>query len=318
MDVELRAVRSFTAVADYLSFTKAAATLGVTQPYLSMQIKNLEERIGFPLFRRTSRRVEITPAGTRFLEAARSYMREADNLERTRLNLLRASANTISVGTGSCHADVRWSLLGRFVELCPQVAVNVQMYHNSSEIWAALRRDEIDVAIVVPPIPDDFEYENISDEHGGLILRSDAPMARASTIRPTDLAGQEIAIFPRNVFPALHDYVISGLKDYGASFRELPEPSRECAATFVRATGVPAIGAPFRPTEREQHRDIVYRDIEGHPISLNCVLVRSRSCRFAAANRLWKVGSELGARSGPLPPLPLARLDSRSQQPSLC
>ena len=70
MDHEPRTIRSFVKLAESLSFTKAAAQLGLTQPQLSARIKGLEQQLGFALFSRTSRRVEITPGGQQFLEPA--------------------------------------------------------------------------------------------------------------------------------------------------------------------------------------------------------------------------------------------------------
>src|SRR3954465_4644543 len=74
MSVELRHLRAFVAVAEELNFTRAAGRLHLAQQALSSQIRQLEERIGVPLLTRTTRKVELTPAGEVLLDHARAVL----------------------------------------------------------------------------------------------------------------------------------------------------------------------------------------------------------------------------------------------------
>lgn len=76
--MELRHLRYFKAVAERLSFTAAARHLGIAQPPLSTQIRNLEREIGTPLFVRSRREVQLTPAGRALLTAANDILTRAD------------------------------------------------------------------------------------------------------------------------------------------------------------------------------------------------------------------------------------------------
>jgi DNA-binding transcriptional LysR family regulator len=75
--VELRHVRYFIAVAEYLNFSKAAQQLHIAQPPLSRQIRQLEEDLGVTLFLRNKRRVALTRAGQIFLDEARKLVVQA-------------------------------------------------------------------------------------------------------------------------------------------------------------------------------------------------------------------------------------------------
>lgn len=289
MSYEPRTIQSFVTLSESLSFTKAAEQLGVTQPHLSARIKGLEQQLGFALFSRTSRRVEITPAGLEFLNAAKCFLAEAENLKRIGANVRNGRSASIRIGTGNCHPTVRWSLLGSFMHAYPHVELKIRLYQNSSEFWAALRTGEVDVALVAPPVPDEFDYLTLSTANGGLLMRADSPLAHTSTVNPEWLDGQQIAIFPRKLFPALYDQVLSRLEGYGAWFSELPETGIECMSSFVRATGIPAMGAPWWHSEAERPADLVHRCIDRNAIPLNSVLMRSRARSSSTVNLLWRI-----------------------------
>ena len=77
--MEIRQLKAFLAIAEAKTFTAGARRVNVTQAAISMQIRQLEEEVGLPLFTRTPRRVILTEAGEYLLERARKILREHDS-----------------------------------------------------------------------------------------------------------------------------------------------------------------------------------------------------------------------------------------------
>lgn len=136
----LSALRAFEAAGRLGSFTKAAAELFVTQAAVSHQVRALEEQLGYPLFQRTTRRLDLTPAGQRLLAAASTafegLMRAVDELGR--------GEKLLTVTTSSSFG-ARWLAprLGRFAALHPDLDVMIR--HTVAVL--DLARDGIDVAL---------------------------------------------------------------------------------------------------------------------------------------------------------------------------
>ena len=98
MNIELRHLRYFVAVAEDLHFAKAAKRLSISQPPLSQQILALEREIGARLFERSNRRVELTDAGRVFLKEATEILGKVDNAAVVAERIHRGQLGEIRVG----------------------------------------------------------------------------------------------------------------------------------------------------------------------------------------------------------------------------
>lgn len=98
MNIELRHLRYFIAVAEELHFGRAALRLNISQPPLSQQIRQLEEAVDACLFVRNNRRVELTTAGEQFLTDARAILVQVDQAANAPHDCITATAgNYVSV-----------------------------------------------------------------------------------------------------------------------------------------------------------------------------------------------------------------------------
>src|SRR5215510_7707706 len=99
--MEIRQLKAFVAIADLGTFTAGAQRVNVTQAAVSMQIRQLEDEVGTPLFFRTPRRVLLTEAGEYLLERARRILREHDSALEEIAELTGAQRGRLRIGTAS-------------------------------------------------------------------------------------------------------------------------------------------------------------------------------------------------------------------------
>src|SRR3954468_18860019 len=105
--MELRHLRSFAVLAEERHFGRAAERLHLAQPALSQQIKQLERELGVTLFSRTTRRVELTEAGGRFVGHARDVLADVDRARDDMTSLASGHAGRVSIGfVGTATYDV--------------------------------------------------------------------------------------------------------------------------------------------------------------------------------------------------------------------
>jgi DNA-binding transcriptional LysR family regulator len=188
IDLNLRLVRYFVAVAEEMHYGRAAAKLFIAQPSLSAQIRRLEEELGTPLLVRTTRHVELTPAGERFLEAARRLLDAArDAVSATAADPLRVA----SILDGLDTLPLILRTLRRHRPSLDIVHGITGMTRQLADVRAG--RLDLAVGLVGDPLPG-LETELIRLDPVRLVLREDNPLAADEEI-PVSRLGQVRWVF---------------------------------------------------------------------------------------------------------------------------
>jgi DNA-binding transcriptional LysR family regulator len=216
MDVHLRNLRYFAAVAEELHFSRAAERLHVSQPALSKQIRQLERELRFPLFRRDRRRVELTAAGEALLPTARQLLADweealADATRRAsdEGRLLQVGFQT-SVG-GGLYQDIA----ARFASLRPDWRLELRS-HVWSDPTGGLHDRSADVAFLWLPAgaEDEIEVRPLRTERKYVAFRAGHRLARSRAVQMTDLLEEPFVALPPEA-GALRDHWLA-LGDRGA------------------------------------------------------------------------------------------------------
>jgi len=230
--VELRHLRYFVAVADELHFGRAAARLGLSQPPLSLQIRQLEAMAGARLFDRDSRSVALTAAGRALLESARRILRDVD---RALSAARQAGAGEIGELRVAFAPNLMLTTLAhvirRYRARFPDVRLDLHEM-SSAEQTAALGRADIDVAFVRDADPDPrLRAERIAREPLLIALHREHRFAQRARLPLSALADDPWVLFPRVIAPLLYDHVLRLCRDAGYTPRVVQE-SRETYTTI--------------------------------------------------------------------------------------
>ena len=187
--VEFRPIRYALSVAKERSFTRAAARLRISQSAVSEQVKLLEDEIGFPLFRRTGRGIEVTERGRTFLAEAERVVGDVLSLSDTARRLKGGPADTLRLGMGSGMAQIFVPRLFRLLA-DPRTGLRLDLVTAPTKsIFNDLYEERIDVGIALESDPDrvpaGLVVERLTEAEMALIVHPRHPLAALR--RPVDL-----------------------------------------------------------------------------------------------------------------------------------
>jgi len=190
MNLELRQLRYFVAVAEELHFTRAAELLHMAQPALSARIRELERAAGAPLFARSTRRVELTPAGEALLPHARAALEAADRAREALERARRGTTGTLRMGlVAGTQTPLTSRVLATFSERYRQVRVD-PVAHDFSDPSAGLCSGEVDISLVGAPLDETgLELEPLERAPLVAVVSERHPLADREEIAVAELFG---------------------------------------------------------------------------------------------------------------------------------
>jgi DNA-binding transcriptional LysR family regulator len=216
--VELRHVRYFLALAEERNFTRAARKLGIGQPPLSQQIKDLEEEVGARLFHRVPQGAELTEAGEAFFAGVRDLPELARAAIQDARRAARGETGALRVGfTGSAAFNpIVPSIIRAYRRRYPDVELTLRE-GNSLDLVSLLQEGRLDAAFLRPESvdPEGLQFHELDNESMVAALPSAHPAAHAPSLALSALAGEAFVLTPRNLGPTLFDAAIEACRDAG-------------------------------------------------------------------------------------------------------
>ncbi|HEY6498750.1 MAG TPA: LysR family transcriptional regulator [Streptosporangiaceae bacterium] len=236
--MELRRIQYFVAVAEEAHFGRAAQRLQMAQPPLSQQIRALESEMGVVLFHRTTRKVELTAAGERFLPRARAILAEVDDAVAEAAQVADGMLGRIAIGfTGSATYDLLPSLVRVLRADLPGIELDIHGEMLTPDQVAALADGSLDLGLLRPPVHSTaIDVQVLRREPLIAVLPEHHALAGRDRVRLSDLRDDPFITYPSNHRSVVYEAVIDACQQAGfvpANVHEVAETST--MVSFVAA-----------------------------------------------------------------------------------
>lgn len=236
--MELRHLRYFLAVAEERHFGRAAARLHMAQPPLSQQIRQLEAELGVTLLRRSTRRVELTDAGSAYLERVRAILADVEDAGTEAQRLAAGLEGRLVIG---CVGSATYSLLPAFARTLREELPRVDFAFRGEmlvpdQVEALLAR-RIDVALLRPPVDEPaLRVDTLRRDRLIVALPERHRLAGRRRIRVDDLRHEDLVVHASRGRSVMYGAVTALCRDAGFE----PRVRHEVAETSTLVTFVAA------------------------------------------------------------------------------
>lgn len=213
--MELRFLQYFRAVAEELSFSRAASRLHVAQPALSRAVKQLESELGLAVLERSRHHVRLTPAGAVLLrESVLLFDQLEESLRRVRRTAAGEEGEFRLGYIGPPTQPFLGRILREYSKRYPRVAIHLEE-RTPERVWEMVAKHRLAAAITRPVVG--YETSGLKtyllrDEVLGVVVPVKHPLAREKSIPWKSLARQPLIVLARREGMGLHDAVIAGCR----------------------------------------------------------------------------------------------------------
>ncbi|GAB3761864.1 LysR family transcriptional regulator [Ramlibacter monticola] len=262
----LRQLRVFAAVGKHLNFARAAEELSLSPPAVSMQIRELEEHVGMPLFDRTSRAVTLTTVGEYVLAHARrvlAAMRDAEDMVANLKGLQSGVLDVVMVSTAKYFVP---RMLALFRQDHPGVEIRLRVAQNRDEIVELMRQGEVELAIMGrPPTEWSTRAEPFALHPHVLVTAPDHPFAQMEHVPAQALSREAFIVREEG------SGTRAALQEYMQTHRLSPHVAMEMASNeaikqaVMAGMGVSLLSLHTLGLELA-HQLIATPDVEGLPL----------------------------------------------------
>jgi len=285
--MDFRQLNYFVAVAQELSFSRAAIKLHMSQPPLSQQIKLLEEDLGVPLFNRTRRMVELTHAGRLFYDKAMAILEQYAVAKEQCAWASDGRAGKLRIAfTASVPIFEQFPrLIQGFRSIYPHVEMDLR-HLSTGEQLKALNDNEIDIGFLRPSLdfraPSSLDALDLWHDELMLAVAKNHPAASADVkVRLADLAQEDFILFPQALGCGLFEHITTITARAGFSPSIVQEARENSTTLALVAAGlgisiIPGAYAGAKPP------GVVFRKIDGSATQSKIIMASGKNREMAS------------------------------------
>ncbi|MES2958913.1 MAG: LysR family transcriptional regulator [Pseudomonadota bacterium] len=283
----LRQLKVFEAVARWLSYSRAAEELHLTQPAVSTQIRKLEEHAGLPLFEQLGKKVFLTPAGTELLHHSRLIIGQFAEAEAAMTQFKGVAGGKLNVAVISAGDYFFPRLLVEFAGRHEGVSLNLSV-HNRSDLLAHLADNLTDLAVMVrPPVGADTESEAFAPHPYVVVAAARHPLAEEGRIPLSRLMREPFVVREQG-----SDTWQSMADGFGRHLQKLNIAMQIKSTETIKQAVIAGMGISFlsaHTVSRElQAGSLTVLDVQGFPRMLNWYVVQRRHKRLPPVAQAFK------------------------------
>src|SRR5215472_5259205 len=196
VNLDIRHLKLIVAVTEEKSVTRAGGVLHLTQSALSHQLRDVEQKLGTPLFLRMNKKMILTPAGERLLETARQVLAEMKRAEQHISEMAANRQGTLRIST-ECYTCYHWlpEVMKEFRRKFPGIEVKIEAHATHRPIDALLE-GTLDLAIVSTVGRDkQLDYRPLFRDEMVVIMAPDHPLISQPYLRARDFAYQNVILY---------------------------------------------------------------------------------------------------------------------------
>jgi DNA-binding transcriptional LysR family regulator len=277
MMFEFRLLRQFVVVAEELNFRRAATRLHMSQPPLSVAIRNLETQVGTSLFDRSKHHVRLTPAGQiLYRDTLRLIQQAQQAVESARRTGLGLEGSLRLSFVPSAALDLLPLIFKRFQRDYPTVQLRLTA-DNTRRQLQALRNGETDLALVVGPVHEtrDLTLIDLKAQKFALAVPSGHPLAARERVHLRELAAENFIAFPSSEGVGFATAFLEACQSAGFQPRVVQEASQMQAIVTLVACGLGIALVP-ESMRRLRMEDVAFLDLANARRKIGYPLVFAR------------------------------------------
>ncbi|MFI6757527.1 LysR family transcriptional regulator [Micromonospora sp. NPDC050417] len=260
-------LRLFLVLAEELHFGRAARRLFLAQPTLSQQIRALEDRLGVDLLQRSSRRVELTPAGQALVPEARELLAAMTRLQELAASFAREARGHVRIGAigGEAAMPYTVAILAELSARHPGVTVEIRTVDLAEQV-DALIRGEVDAAFLRPPLPPVLRSLHLATEPRVVCLPANDPLVEQAPLTLAQLSDHVVVDLPAQVREWWDHWTVNPRPD-GGTVRFGPQVADLEAMLLAVARGQAITFLPAAAGRLYPRPGIAYVDVTDLPTS---------------------------------------------------